>query len=179
MIKKEQLLSECRFTEWFNFQSFCICKSHCNFSSRHWKYKSIDLFAEDRQWSHLNLSKVHNCGMSRCGQLHRFTSRQRLYYWPLSEGDTLSSTFPYSTPQYPYLASRWCASFRFPRFPLTEPCLLTRDLWKRSGVGLPNLSSHTPPNTPLSTPSISASSPISPHPLPLSIQGVESPRWQF
>lgn len=56
--------------------------------------------------------------------------------------------FPYSTPQYPYLASRWCASFRFPRFPLTEPCLLTRDLRKRSGVGLPNLSSPPPPQHP-------------------------------
>ncbi|CAB1418982.1 unnamed protein product [Pleuronectes platessa] len=81
--------------------------------------------------------------------------------------------------QYSCLASRWCGLFRFPRFPLTEPCLLTPDLRKRSGVGLPNLSSRTPPNTPLSTPSISAISPPSPLPPSSSIQGAESPRWQF
>lgn len=78
----------------------------------------------------------------------------------LSMRRTLSNLFSHSSRQYPFLASRWCAFFRFPRFPHTEPCLLTRDLWKRSGVGLPNLSSHTPLNTPLSTPSISAISPI-------------------
>lgn len=87
--------------------------------------------------------------------------------------------------QFTRLTSRWWASFRFPKFLLTEPCLLTRDLWKCFEVGLPNLSSSTPPPSfspppPLWAPLPSLPSPPSPpSPPSFSIQGAEPPRWQF
>lgn len=88
----------------------------------------------------------------------------------------LLEPFTHSCLQYSLSTSRWCALFRIPRFPHTEACLLTRDLWKCSGVSLPNLSSHPPHTTTLIAPFPSL--PSSP-PTPLSIQGAESQRWQF
>lgn len=88
----------------------------------------------------------------------------------------LCNLLPPSCLQYSLSTGRWCALFRIPRFPHTEACLLTRDMWKCSGVGLPNLSSHPPHTTTLIAPLPSLPSPP---PASLSIQGAESPRWQF
>lgn len=121
---------------------------------------------------------LNSCG---CGQLHSegsFNSRWTPFYWPFSEENVLSNLSSQSSPKYPFLASRWRAFFRFPRFPHTEPCLLTRDLWKCSGVGLSNLSSHTPLQHPSEHPFHRCHLPRLP-PASLSIQGAESPRWQF
>lgn len=91
-------------------------------------------------------------------------------------GGSSQSISPHGRLQYSSLASRWRGFFRFLPFTHNDACLLTHDLWKWSGVGLPNLSPPSP-----QTPEHPFHLCYLPHCLPtsLSIQGAESPRWQF
>lgn len=91
-------------------------------------------------------------------------------------GSSQSNVSPHGRLQYSFLASRWRGFFSFLPFTHNDAYLLTHGLWKWSGVGLRNLSPPSP--QPPSTPSISATSPQC-LPTSLSIQGAESPRWQF
>lgn len=126
-IKNEQLPSECSFLKcFFFFVHFCLSLFFFLICTDNADTCSVSLhIVSCIQGAVLGVSRDYNSDLS-------------------GEEFCLCNLLPPSCLQYSLSTGRWCALFRIPRFPHTEACLLTRDLWKCSGVGLPNLSSHPP-----------------------------------